>query len=176
MNNNKYSKTVSISSLFPQLLVKTLQCKSVFSNPFHFLLTDQSSLLQDTVRSLFDYCSRCDLPVKDVAAGISKKLGRTYLYTRASIKEAVETIFPGVIHTSKISIGPQHSKWRLCTIILPWNYDAVEIPTNLNVAQSVKKRIISLTLFPFPSTLDKFQMVKQCLYVYVYFLFTPFDR
>ena len=75
-----------------------------------------------------------------------------------------------------LSIGPQHSKWRLCIIILPWNYDAVEILTNLNVAQSVKKWIISLTLFPSPSTLDKFQMVKQCLYVYVYFLFTPFDR
>lgn len=75
-----------------------------------FFLTDQSSLLQGTVRSLFDYCSGCDLPVKDVAAAVSKKLGRTYVYTRASIKEAVETIFPGVIHTSKITGNQRNGK------------------------------------------------------------------
>ena len=73
-----------------------------------------------------------------------------------------------------LSVGPQHSKWRLCIIILPWNYDAVEILTNLNVAQSAKKA--DYFFDPFPSTLDKFQIVKQCLYVYFYFLFTPFYR
>ena len=73
-------------------------------------MTDQTSLLQGTVRSLFDYCSGCDLPVKDVAAAVSKKLGRTYVYTRASIKEAVETIFPGVIHTSKIAGNQRNGK------------------------------------------------------------------
>ena len=62
------------------------------------------------MRSLFDYCSSCDLPVKDVAAAVSKKLGRTYVYTRASIKEAVGTIFASVIHTSKITGNQRNGK------------------------------------------------------------------
>lgn len=48
--------------------------------------------------------------MKDVAAAVSKKLGRTYVYTRASIKEAVETMFPGVIHTSKITGNQRNGK------------------------------------------------------------------
>ena len=75
-----------------------------------------------------------------------------------------------------LSVGPQHSKWRLCIIIVPWNYDAVEILTNLNVAQSVKKWIISLTLFPFPSTLDNFQMVKQCMSTFIFYLLHSIDK
>ena len=62
------------------------------------------------MRSVFYYCSGCDLPVKDVAAAVSKKLERTYVYTRASIKEAVEAIFPCVIHTSKITGNERNGK------------------------------------------------------------------
>ena len=49
-----------------------------------------------------------------------------------------------------LSVGPQHSKWRLFIIIFPWNYDAVEILTNLNAAQSVKKADYFFDPFPFP--------------------------
>lgn len=55
---------------------------------------------------LFEYCSGSDTPVRDAAAAISKKIGRAY--SRASIKEAVKRLFPGVHHSS-ITTGNQRN-------------------------------------------------------------------